>query len=141
MHTHGHTHGHTHADRARRSRHTRRMRNMQINYYFSLSSPSSITAYIECYYSLCWYFLTFLRYLIIWLCKIIDRHSFICLFLLLITLIIKSLTAKRDKEREGDNMRSYAACLFAHDLLETSTQCWQCSRLICKTDKFKLSFP
>lgn len=91
-----HTHGHTHADRARRSRHTRRMRNMQINYYFSLSSPSSITAYIECYYSLCWYFLTFLRYLIIWLCKIIDRHSFICLFLLLITLIIKSLTVERE---------------------------------------------
>lgn len=101
-----HTWTQTHADRARRSRHTRhtrRMRNMQINDYFSLSE-SSITAYIECYYSLCWYFLTFLRYLIIWLCKIIDRHSFICLFLLLITLIIKSLTAKRQREREREKL-------------------------------------
>lgn len=99
------THTDIHADRARRSRHTRRMRNMQINYYFSLSSPSSITAYIECYYSLCWYFLTFLRYLIIWLCKIIDRHSFICLFLLLITLIIKSLTVERERETICEAMR------------------------------------
>lgn len=48
---------------------------------------------------------------------------------------------ERQRGREGDNMRSYAACLFAHDLVETSTQCWQCSRLICKTAKFKLSFP
>lgn len=97
-----HTDTHTQTERGEAgARHTRRMRNMQINYCFSVS-PSSITAYIECYYSLCWYFLTFLRYLIIWLCKIIDRHSFICLFLLLITLIIKSLTAKRVKERERE---------------------------------------
>lgn len=95
---HTHTDTHTQTERGEAgARHTRRMRNVQINYCFSLS-PSSITAYIECYYFLCWYFLTFLRYLIIWLCKIIDRHSFICLFLLLITLIIKSLTAERERQ-------------------------------------------
>lgn len=100
-----HTATHTQTERGEAgTRHTRRMRNMQINVCFSLSL-SSITAYIECYYSLSWYFLTFLRYLIIWLCKIIDSHFSICLFLLLITLIIKWLTVEREGEKIFEAMR------------------------------------
>lgn len=135
-----HTDTHTHAYRARRTSHTSYAQYADKWLFLSVS-----VVYYRIYRMLLFSLLVLSDIFTIFnhLAMQNNWQAFFHLFIFAANNINNKIVDCQDtkKEREGEIMRSYAACLFAHDLLGTSTQCWQYSRLICKTAKFKLSFP